>query len=331
MSDRLFSSLANVPQCMVRVFARSWAGTATPNDLWLVLERGDVVQTIKTAEGDADKIMDLGYDPHSALDLEVSMKEFKRLAKGARRPNAALLELRETGELEDALRALDVSKKTATKIEQGYPGGRGLEDATDSALAALGATPAQAKRIRAAFAVVRVCDKACERRVWGTPIRQPSDVVSMFREKIGRKEQEFFAVALLDARQKVTDILGVAVGSLAQVEVHPREVFREAIRRTSHAMIVAHNHPSGDAKPSDADYQLTERLVTVGKQVGIPVLDSFVITRDDSFSMASAGMLPQALQAAANVEDQIVLTGRGLELRRPKPNARKLARRLANP
>ena len=333
-----FSSLRNVPQCLVRVNATNWAGAATPSDLWLVIEGGQVVHTIKDHADSADKIMALGYDPNNFVDLEVSMKEFKRLAKGARQSNTALgplVDLSSADVLRHSLRDLGISNKVAAQISQAYPGGRGLEGAPDSALRDLGATAPQAKRVTAAFSVVRVCDTACERRVWGMPLRAPSDVVGMFRAKIGHKEQEFFAVALLDAHQKVTDILGVAVGSLAQVEVHPREVFREAIRRNSHAMIVAHNHPSGSAVPSDADFALTRRLVTVGSQIGIPVLDSFVITRRSYTSMAEQGELPQAEAAMAaerNVsEDEIVLTGRGLELRRPNPHVRSLARRMANP
>ena len=330
------SSLRNVPQCLVRVNATNWAGAAT-YDLWLVVEGGQIVHTIKDHADSADKIMALGYDPNNFVDLEVSKKEFKRLAKGARQPNTALgplVDLSSADTLRVSLRDLGVSNKVAAQISQAYPGGRGLEDAPDSALRDLGATVPQAKRVKAAFAVVRVCDHACERRVWGMPLRQPSDVVGMFRAKIGHKEQEFFAVALLDAHQKVTDILGVAVGSLAQVEVHPREVFREAIRRNAHAMIVAHNHPSGNARPSDADFALTQRLVSVGSEIGIPVLDSFVITRKSYTSMAEQQVLPTAEAAMAaerNVEDEIVLTGRGLELRRPNPQVRTLARRMANP
>jgi DNA repair protein RadC len=84
----------------------------------------------------------------------------------------------------------------------------------------------------------------------------------------------------------------IAVGSLAQVDVHPREVFRPLVRSGMHSVILVHNHPSGDVEPSDADLELTRRLSDVGRLVGIPVLDHLVVTRTDSISMATLGLLP---------------------------------------
>lgn len=211
---------------------------------------------------------------------------------GARVQNDLMLEFRHRGTLVDALVDLGASRRTAEKIVEAFPDGRGLEDASESALRRFGATETQARRIKAAFRITRVCDESCQARVQGAVLRQPSDAADFVRNVIGRKEQEYFAALLLDSRQRVVDVIGVAMGSLAQVDVHPRELFREAVRRGAHAIIIAHNHPSGDPEPSEADVELTHRMSEVGRLVGIPVLDHIVVSRDDSCSLASLGLLP---------------------------------------
>jgi DNA repair protein RadC len=95
----------------------------------------------------------------------------------------------------------------------------------------------------------------------------------------------------LDARQRVRIVELVAIGSLSSVEVHPREVFRPLVRAGMHSVIAVHNHPSGDATPSEADLELTRRLADVGVLVGIPLLDHLVVTRQEVVSMAGLGLL----------------------------------------
>ncbi len=185
-----------------------------------------------------------------------------------------------------------VSAKTAKRMAEAFPGGRGISQATESQLRHLGASKSQAKRIQSAFRFVDLCDKACERKFGGRTLRQPSDVAAVLRGLLGRKEQEYFVVILLNARQRIIDIIGVGMGTLSQVDVHPREVFRDAVRLGAHSIIIAHNHPSGEADPSTADIQLTERLAEVGRMQGIPVLDHLVVTRDDFVSLASLGLVP---------------------------------------
>lgn len=124
------------------------------------------------------------------------------------------------------------------------------------------------------------------------PLRSPGDVAAFVQASFGLQEQEHFAVLGLDARLRVRLVHRVAIGSLAQVDVHPREVFRPLIRSAMHAVVLVHNHPSGDPSPSDADVQLTLRLVEVGRLVGIPVLDHLVVTRDQCVSLASLGIVP---------------------------------------
>lgn len=208
-----------------------------------------------------------------------------------RRRNDVLLELRNRPGLIDALQDLGLSRKTAETIADAFPDGRGLDTASVKALEHLGATTAQAKRVVAAFQVVRLCDESCRKRARYEAVKSPDDLVGLLHSAIGRREQEWFAVVLLDPKLRVMDILGVGVGSLSKVDVHPREVFTEAVRRKAHAIIVAHNHPVGRTEPSDADIALTERLWAAGQLFGIPLLDHLIMTRDDFRSLASMGLV----------------------------------------
>jgi DNA repair protein RadC len=126
---------------------------------------------------------------------------------------------------------------------------------------------------------------------WAAALRGPDDVARFVRARIGAAETETFLVIGCDARQRVRSVREISHGSLAQVDVHPREVFRDAIRDGVHSIIVAHNHPSGEPEPSQADIELTRRLVDVGRTVGIPVLDHLVVTRTRSCSLAALGLV----------------------------------------
>ncbi|MCA9679239.1 MAG: hypothetical protein KC464_29685, partial [Myxococcales bacterium] len=106
------------------------------------------------------------------------------------------------------------------------------------------------------------------------------------RGRVAGLDQEIFVVVGLDARNVVLDEVEVARGSLTGVDVHPREVFRPLIRMAAAAAVVAHNHPSGDARPSAEDLELTRRLREVGHLVGIPVVDHVVLGERGFTSLA---------------------------------------------
>jgi len=124
-----------------------------------------------------------------------------------------------------------------------------------------------------------------------TNISTPSAIVQFLRAHFQGAQQESLMVVGLDARQRVTVVRTVGVGSLAQVDVHPREFFRPLIREGAHCCIMAHNHPSGDCEPSMADFELTKRMCEVGRLVGIPLLDHIVFSDNDSCSIATLGMM----------------------------------------
>jgi DNA repair protein RadC len=97
--------------------------------------------------------------------------------------------------------------------------------------------------------------------------------------------QEEFHIVTLDTKHKPIRTHRITVGTLDASLVHPREVFRPAIRDAASAMILVHNHPSGDPTPSREDRQVTDQLTEAGKLIGITVLDHIVVAKDDAVSI----------------------------------------------
>ncbi|HZP42603.1 MAG TPA: DNA repair protein RadC [Candidatus Binatia bacterium] len=123
----------------------------------------------------------------------------------------------------------------------------------------------------------------------GTPIRDAAAVWAHFRGRLPQLEREVFHVLLLDGKNRVQGEVAVSEGSLTAALVHPREVFAPAIRAAAAALVLVHNHPSGDPTPSAEDVAITERLRQAGELVGIRVLDHVVVGRGRFVSMAEEG------------------------------------------
>ncbi|HJQ82767.1 MAG TPA: JAB domain-containing protein, partial [Candidatus Binatia bacterium] len=123
----------------------------------------------------------------------------------------------------------------------------------------------------------------------GTPIRDAAAVHGHFRGRLPQLEREVFYALLLDGKNRVQSEVLISEGSLTAALVHPREVFLPAIRAAAAALILVHNHPSGDPTPSAEDRAITERLRQVGELVGIRVLDHVVVGRGTYASMAEDG------------------------------------------
>lgn len=113
-------------------------------------------------------------------------------------------------------------------------------------------------------------------------VRQLADMVFLDREQ--------FRVLLLNTKRRLLGWEVVAVGGLDEVPVHPREVFKPAIRRSAAAVVLGHNHPSGDPEPSQADVALTRRLVAAGRVLGVAVLDHVVVARRGCVSLRARGL-----------------------------------------
>ncbi len=105
----------------------------------------------------------------------------------------------------------------------------------------------------------------------------------LFREFLGDVPEEHFVLAVLDCRRRVIGVSEVSVGTLSASLVHPREVFRTAILLNGAAIIVCHNHPSGDSSPSTEDREVTKRLTRAGELIGIPVADHVVLGEGGSY------------------------------------------------
>jgi len=120
-------------------------------------------------------------------------------------------------------------------------------------------------------------------------VRDASAVYAHFRGRLPQLEREVFYVLLLDGKNRVQGEVRVSEGSLTAALVHPREVFAPAIRAAAAALVLVHNHPSGDPTPSAEDLAITQRLRQAGELVGIRVLDHVVIGRGRWASMAEDG------------------------------------------
>ncbi|TDX49015.1 RadC family protein [Orenia marismortui] len=118
-------------------------------------------------------------------------------------------------------------------------------------------------------------------------VTSPHDVADILIPKLGYSHQEKFLVVVLDTKNQIIGLKEISKGSLNSSIVHPREVFRYAIKKSSASIILAHNHPSGDLTPSLEDINLSKRLCEVGKIVGIDVLDHLIIGKNEYTSLKS--------------------------------------------
>jgi DNA repair protein RadC len=122
-------------------------------------------------------------------------------------------------------------------------------------------------------------------------ILSPRDSAELLLPLYGSREVEHFGVVLLDTKHFVLRSKVLSVGTLDASIVHPRDVFREAARAGAAAVVLFHNHPSGDPTPSPDDVALTRRLVVAGELMGIYVLDHVVIAETRFYTMNGAGDL----------------------------------------
>lgn len=108
---------------------------------------------------------------------------------------------------------------------------------------------------------------------------------------LSNKQQEHFCVLTLNGASNIIKFHTITIGLLNHSLVHPREVFRIAIKDNAHSIICLHNHPSGNLNPSDADIQVTSQLKQAGDIIGITVLDHIIIAKTGLTSMRECGYL----------------------------------------
>ncbi len=121
-------------------------------------------------------------------------------------------------------------------------------------------------------------------------ISSPHDVDALLGVRMRDLDREHFVVVLLDTKNQVLGSPTISVGTLCSSLVHPREVFKPAIKLSAASVILAHNHPSGSLEPSAEDRHVTNRLAQAGKHIGIEVLDH-VIFGEGCLSMKERGLL----------------------------------------
>jgi DNA repair protein RadC len=182
--------------------------------------------------------------------------------------------------------ALDVA---ATMLRTTSGSLRRLASSTPAELTAIdGIGPATAARIAAALELGRRL--AREGPLERGRIRGPSDIYERCAPGMRDLAQEEFRVLLLNTQHAVMRELVVTRGTLDTSVVHAREVFRAAIVENAAAVVLVHNHPSGDPTPSPEDREVTRQLAEAGRLVGIPVLDHIVIGDGRYISFVEAGL-----------------------------------------
>lgn len=122
-------------------------------------------------------------------------------------------------------------------------------------------------------------------------IRSPEDGADYVMEEMRNLKQEHLVVLFLNTKNQIIHQQTIFVGSLNASIVHPREIYREAVKRSAASIICAHNHPSGDPTPSQEDIHVTRRLVEAGKVMGIELLDHLVIGQHSFTSLKEKGYL----------------------------------------
>jgi len=181
--------------------------------------------------------------------------------------------------------ALSLAQELLARFE----GLMGLARATISELCTVdGIGPAKAAQLKAALELGRRLFVASPEEK--PRINSPADMANLVMQSMGLLEQEHLVVALLDTRNRLQDLVTVYVGNVNTSIVRVGELFRDAVRRQAVAVIVLHNHPSGDPTPSPEDVRLTEQLVQAGKLLDIDVVDHLVIGQQRYVSLRERGL-----------------------------------------
>jgi DNA repair protein RadC len=177
----------------------------------------------------------------------------------------------------------------ARRLLSAYDGLPGLARASFAELRAeRGLGNAKTAQLKAALELGR-------RMLFATPedrlvVRSPSDVAQLLMAEMAHLEQEHFQVLYLDTRNRLLGSKTVYVGSLNASHIRVAEVFREAIKRNCAAIIVAHNHPSGDPSPSPEDVEVTRQIIAAGNLLSIELLDHLIIGQQRFVSLRERGL-----------------------------------------
>lgn len=121
--------------------------------------------------------------------------------------------------------------------------------------------------------------------------KNTEEIGAYLRLKFGKEKKEHFITLMLNSSGNLIGINNVSIGTINEALVHPREVFEPALKCLATSIIIAHNHPSGDLKPSTEDLKITQRLTSAGELLGIDVADHLIFSADDYLSFKAGGLL----------------------------------------
>jgi DNA repair protein RadC len=147
-------------------------------------------------------------------------------------------------------------------------------------------------------AVIEMSRRYLSEGFQGRPyVESSEDILKLLYHDMRDLDQEVFKIVLLNGQNRVLRIVDVTKGTLTAAHIYPREVVKLALRFSAAALVLAHNHPSGMAKPSEDDERITRDLVHVCLLLGIKVHDHIIVGDNDKFSFADAGLIDQYAKA----------------------------------
>lgn len=217
----------------------------------LVLKRNYTIKELPITERPREKLYD--YGPKALSNEEL------------------LAIIIRTGNNEDT--AIDLARRLLSKDERGLVA---LRDITlQELMETKGIGKCKAAQILAAIEIgkrINYLDALSK-----VKINEPSTIANLFMDEMRYLQKEHFRVVLLDTKNQIIVTEEISVGTLNASIVHPRDVFRAAIKRNANSIILIHNHPSGDPTPSREDINISHRLLEAGNLIGIKVLDHIII------------------------------------------------------
>lgn len=208
-----------------------------------------------------------------------------RLGPGALSDAEILAILLGTGNLRET--ALELARRILSLSEERHGTSLGFlhEAPADELLDIAGMGPAKVARLMAAAEISRRLARENDTSERPAVVRQSSDVFRLVRGDLEGLDREVFMVLTLNARNQVTAREVVSMGSLDASIAHPREIFKSSVKKSAAAIVLVHNHPSGDPNPSQEDLDVTRRLIDAGRIMGIYVLDHVVVARGSYVSI----------------------------------------------
>lgn len=163
-----------------------------------------------------------------------------------------------------------------------------LEASIEELMEVKGIGPAKAIQLKAAFGIAL---KTTQKSFIAKDPIHAKEAYELVRHELAGQKQEMLMVVLKDIKGRLIALEKVSIGTLSDVLVHPREIFYPAVRHKASSMILAHNHPSGDPTPSNADLELTKHLIRSSRVMGIHLDDHLIIGSNSFISLRESGFL----------------------------------------